>query len=312
MKQTTSNLFVIRPFRFFSNPQTLVNNYFQADVCSKNNTQIAKKALIEFDNFLKILQKNHLNVFLFNDFENPITPDCLFPNNWISTYQDGKIFIHPMFAKNRRLERRDDIIDFLKKNFHVSKIFNDAEFHEKNNQFLEGTGSMVLDRENKIAYTALSERSCHDLLLDFCKKTNFRPISFSAFQNNNEEKIIYHTNVMMSVCEKFAVVCLDSIFDIREKNKVLDILNKTKKEVVSISFEQVNNFCGNVLELRNQDEENLLVMSTKAFNSFTKNQKKIINRFCKIVHSPLDTIENFGGGGARCMLAEIFLKSKFR
>ncbi len=305
MKQTTSNLLLIRPFRFFSNPETSVNNYFQANIFSENDVDISKKALIEFDDFLKTLQRNHLSVFLFHDFEKPITPDCVFPNNWISTYEDGKIFIHSMFAKNRRLERRDDIISFLKQNFHVSKIFNDAELNEKNNQFLEGTGSMVLDRENKIAYMALSERSSYNLLVDFCQKTNFQPITFSAFQE--PKKIIYHTNVMMSVCEKFAIVCLDSIVDVNEKKKVLDFLIQTKKEVISISLEQVNNFCGNVLGLKNKNGESLLAMSTNAFNSFTKNQKKIINRSCKIVHSPLDTIEKYGGGGARCMLAEIFL-----
>ncbi len=305
MKQTTSNLFLIRPFRFFSNPETSVNNYFQANMFSGNDVDVAKEALIEFDNFFKTLQSNHLNVFLFDDFEKPITPDCIFPNNWISTYQDGKIFIHSMFAKNRRLERRDDIVSFLKQNFHVSKIFNDAELNEKKNQFLEGTGSLVLDRENKIAYMALSERSSYDLLVDFCQKTNFQAIVFSAFQK--PKKIIYHTNVMMSVCEKFAIVCLDSIVDVNEKKKVFDFLIKTKKEIISISLEQVNNFCGNVLGVKNKNGESLLVMSTNAFNSFTKNQKKIINRSCKIVHSPLDTIEKYGGGGARCMLAEIFL-----
>ena len=176
---------------------------------------------------------------------------------------------------------------------------------KKNNQFLEGTGSLVLDRENKIAYMALSERSSYNLLVDFCQKTNFQAITFSAFQK--PKKIIYHTNVMMSICEKFSIVCLDSIVDVNEKKKVCDFLIKTKKEIISISLEQVNNFCGNVLGVKNKNGESLLVMSTNAFNSFTKNQKKIINRSCKIVHSPLDTIEKYGGGGARCMLAEIFL-----
>ncbi len=307
MKQTTSNLFLIRPCNFFGNPETSVNNYFQTDVLNKKHINISMKALSEFDNFYELLQKNNLNVFLFNDTKKPITPDSIFPNNWISTYQDGKIFIHPMYAKNRRLERRNDIIEFLKENFSVSNIFNDAEFYEKNNKFLEGTGSMVLDRVNKLVYAALSERTCQDLLNDFCEKINFSPISFLAFQNFNEGKIIYHTNVMMSVCEHFVIVCLESVKNIDEKNKLMDSLNRTNKQIISISLEQVNHFCGNVLEVKNKNDERLLVMSTKAFNSFSIKQKKIINRFCKIVHSPLDTIEKYGGGGARCMLAEIFL-----
>ena len=307
MKQTTSNLFLIRPFKFFGNPETSVNNYFQSNEANEGHINISKKALDEFDNFFEILQKNNLNVILFNDTEKPITPDSIFPNNWISTYQDGGIFIHPMFAENRRLERRKDIIDFLKRNFSVSNVFNDAEFHEKNQNFLEGTGSMVLDRVNKIVYAALSERTCQDLLNEFCKKINFSPVSFTAFQNFNQDKIIYHTNVMMSVCDNFVIVCLDSIVDTNEKNKVLDSLIQTKKEIIPISIEQVSNFCGNVLEVKSNTDENLLIMSTKSFNSFSKNQKKIINRFCKIVHSPLDTIEKYGGGGARCMIAEIFL-----
>ena len=307
MKQTTSNLFLIKPFNFFGNPETSVNNYFQSNDLNLNDINVSKQALIEFDNFFKILQKNNLNVILFNDTRRPVTPDSIFPNNWISTYQDGSVFIHPMFAENRRLERRVDIVNFLKENFSISNVFNEAEFHEKNQKFLEGTGSMVLDRVNKIVYAALSERTCCDLLYDFCEKVNFSAISFTAFQNHNQEKIIYHTNVMMSICENFAVVCLDSINDANEKNKVLDSLIQTKKEIISISLEQVNNFCGNILEVKNTFNESLLVMSTKSYNSFSKNQKKIINRFCKIVHSPLDTIEKYGGGGARCMLAEIFL-----
>ena len=307
MSQSTSNLFLIRPFNFFGNPETSVNNYFQSNDVDNERYDISNKALFEFDEFCIILRKNNLNIFLFDDTRKPKTPDSIFPNNWISTHQDGSIFIYPMFAENRRLERRNDIVSFLKERFKVSNIFDDAAFNEKNNKFLEGTGSMVLDRVNKIAYAALSERTHHDLFNDFCKKINFSPISFTSFQDFNSEKIIYHTNVMLSICENFVVICLDSIKNSSERNNILNSFNHTKKEIISISLEQVNNFCGNVLEVKNLNNENLLVMSTKSFNSFSKNQKKIINRFCKIVHSPLDTIEKYGGGGARCMIAEIFL-----
>ncbi len=307
MKQSTSNLFLIRPYKFFGNPETSINNYFQGDGLGNNNYSINQKALVEFDNFFNVLKNNNINVFLFNDTPYPITPDSIFPNNWISTYQDGKIFIHSMFAKNRRLERRSDIIAFLKENFSFSQIFNDAEFNEKNNNFLEGTGSMVLDRVNQIVYAALSERTCQDLLNEFCKKINFQPIVFTAYLNYNHRKVIYHTNVMMSICENFAIVCFESVASKNEQNKIIDSLDRTKKKIITISLDQVNNFCGNVLEVKNNKDENILIMSSRAFNCFSKNQKKIINSFCKIVHSPLDTIEKYGGGGARCMLAEIFL-----
>ena len=307
MRQSASNLFLIRPFNFFGNPETSVNNYFQFNVKDNDRYDISKKALFEFDEFCMTLRKNNLNVFVFDDTKKPKTPDSIFPNNWISTHQDGNIFIYPMFAENRRLERRNDIVCFLKEKFNVSNVFDNAVFNEKNNKFLEGTGSMVLDRVNRIVYAALSERTHRDLLNDFCKKINFLPITFTSFQDYNTKKIIYHTNVMMSICENFVVICLDSIKNSSEKNNVLNSLNLTKKEIISISLEQVNNFCGNVLEVKSSSNENLLVMSTKSFNSFSKSQKKIINRFCKIVHSPLDTIEKYGGGGARCMIAEIFL-----
>ncbi len=306
MKQKTSNLFLIRPFRFFCNPETAVNNYFQSNSIDEEIANVSQKALKEFDEFFNLLKKNNLTIFLFNDTNRPVTPDALFPNNWISTYQNGTIFLHSMFAENRRLERRDDIVSFLKENFSVSEVYNKADFQEKNNQFLEGTGSMVLDRENKIVYAALSERTNQILVEDFCKKMNFSCLVFRAFQS--PKKIIYHTNVMMSVCKDFAVICLDSILDKNEQKKILNSLNQTKKEVILISIEQMNNFCGNILEVENQNRESILIMSTRAFKAFSKTQKKIINRYCKIVHSSLDTIENFGGGGARCMLAEIFLK----
>ena len=307
MKQTTSNLFLIRPFRFFSNPQTAINNFFQNPDSERNMSDVSEKALLEFDMFIDKLKRNDLNIFLFHAKETPMTPDAIFPNNWISTHQNGKIFLYPMFAENRRLERRQDIIDFLFKNFDVTRVFNNANYYENENQFLEGTGSMILDREHKIVYAALSERTNQNLLDKFCNKMNFSKIIFTAFKNVNEKKIIYHTNVMMSVCKHFVVICLDSIENDIQKNELLKSFKKTKKEIISISLEQVNNFCGNILEVVNKNGNSILIMSTRAYNAFSESQKKIINKFCKIVHSPLDTIEYYGGGGARCMLAEIFL-----
>ena len=308
MNQNTSNLFLIKPCNFFCNPETSVNNFFQNSDFDSDKDNISKKASLEFDSFVNKLKKNNLNIFQFKDTNKPITPDSIFPNNWISTYQNNTIIIHSMFAKNRRLERRDDIIDFLKKKFIVEKMYNFSEEQEKKNKFLEGTGSMVLDRINKVVYAALSERTSHDLLLEFCDLQGFKLITFNAYQDFDKKKIIYHTNVMMSVCENFVIICLDSVINKEEKNLLIDSFNRNKKEIIFITMEQVNKFCGNVLEVKNTLGENILIMSSKAFNSFSKNQIKMINKFCKIVHSPLDTIERYGGGGARCMIAEIFLK----
>ena len=308
MNQNTSNLLLIKPFNFFCNPETSVNNFFQNSDLNSNKDNIAKKASLEFDFFLNKLKKNNLNIFQFKDTNKPITPDSIFPNNWISTYQNNIIIIHSMFAKNRRLERRSDIIDFFKKKFFVEKVYNNSEELEKKNKFLEGTGSMVLDRVNKVVYAALSERTSHDLLLEFCDLQAFKLIPFNAYLDFDKKKIIYHTNIMMSVCENFVIICLDCVIKKKEKNILTDSFNRNKKEIIFITMEQVNKFCGNVLEVKNNLGENILIMSSKAFNSFSKNQIKMINKFCKIVHSPLDTIERYGGGGARCMIAEIFLK----
>lgn len=310
MKQSTSNLILIRPFKFFSNPETSINNYFQDKSNEKKETIISKQALFEFDNFIKVLNKNDLNIYLFNDTENPITPDSLFPNNWFSTYYSGDIHLHSMFAKNRRLEKRLDVIDLLKENFIVNNIFDKTKILEEKNQFLEGTGSLVLDRVSRIAYAALSERTNKFLLLEFCKQINFRPVYFTAYQNFENNKIIYHTNVMMSVASKYVIICLDSIVNKKERNDIISCIEKSEKKIIPISLDQVNNFCGNVIELNNNNNHNLLVMSTKAFNSFSNSQIKTIENFSKIVHSPLDTIEKYGGGGARCMIAEIFLNKK--
>jgi hypothetical protein len=310
MIQNTSNLFLIKPCNFFCNPETSVNNYFQNSDSDSDIDSISNKALLEFDFFLNKLKKNNLNIYQFKDTKKPITPDSIFPNNWISTYQNNTIIIHSMFAKNRRLEKRVDIIDFLKKKFTVDKVYNSSEDQEKKNKFLEGTGSMVLDRVNKVVYAVLSERTSHDLLLEFCDFQGFKLIPFNAYQDFDKKKMIYHTNVMMSLCENFVIICLDSVIKMDEKKILLDSFNRNKKEIIFITMEQVNKFCGNVLEVKNTLGENILIMSSKAFNSFSKKQIKIINKFCKIVHSPLDTIEKYGGGGARCMIAEIFLKKK--
>ena len=304
----TDKILMIRPKSFSFNEETAVNNHFQIFQNEENFDSVSKKVIHEFDSFKFELEKAGINVICFEDIPELKTPDSVFPNNWISFHEDGSVFIYPMFAKNRRRERRCDIIQYFKDNFKYSKLVDVASIFEAKNQFLEGTGSMVLDRKNKIIYAAKSERTHIDPLIFFSKQTNFKLISFtSTHAFNDQEQLIYHTNVMMSICDNFVVICLDSIKNKYERNEILNSFKKSNKIVIDISFDQVKNFCGNVIELRNCFNENFLVMSTTAYNSFTNEQKKIINNFCKIVHSSLGTIEKYGGGGARCMISEMFL-----
>ena len=303
----TNKILMIRPTSFSYNYETAVNNYYQEKNDIEDFSSISKKVTSEFDEFKLTLERNGVNVYCFAEIPNLRTPDSLFPNNWISTHKDGLLFLYPMFAENRRRERREDIVDFFVEKFQCSKIINIASLYEDKDEFLEGTGSMVLDRSNKIVYAAISDRTHIKPLSYFCKKTNFELISFYASQEfEMEEKLIYHTNVMMSVCQNFVIICLESIKNQIERKKILDSFNKNGKQVIDISYGQVKDFCGNVLELKNNNGDNMLAMSSTAYNAFSVRQKEMINNFCKIVHSPLRNIEKYGGGGARCMMAEIF------
>ncbi|MBX2931633.1 MAG: amidinotransferase [Chitinophagaceae bacterium] len=299
--QTTSHLLMIRPVHFTFNEQTAVNNAFQtATVDAETQT----KALKEFDDFVQTLSNNGVDVTVINDTVEPHTPDSVFPNNWISFHNDGTILLYPMYAENRRQERKPHVIENIKKKFSITNTI-DLTNYENNNLFLEGTGSMVLDRENNIAYACISPRTDATVLEDFCKKMNYTAVLFSAVDANNA--LIYHTNVMMCVANKYAVICLDSIKNEAEKNAVIHSLEKTGKQIMTISYEQMNHFAGNMLQVKNTDGEHLLVMSSQAFNALTKEQVTLLQGFNKIVHSSLTTIETNGGGSARCMLAEVFL-----
>ena len=305
----TNKILMIRPVSFFYNSETAINNHYQQKTDLENFSSVSKKVTAEFDQFKNMLEDNGIAICAFEDISDLETPDSVFPNNWISTHRDGSIFLYPMFAKNRRRERRKDIIEYFMHQFQYSRLVDIASLYENKNEYLEGTGSMVLDRSNKIVYAALSERTNKNPLSYFCEQINFELISFTSSQKFNEkEKLIYHTNVMMSICENFVIICLDSIKNKFERKELLDSFNKTNKQIIDISFDQVKNFCGNVLELKNDKNDALLVMSTRAYDSFSVKQKSLINNFCKIVHAPLNNIENYGGGGARCMIAEIFLK----
>ena len=308
MKQITNNIMMIEPVSFNYNTETAINNYYQINNTALSKEEIQQKALKEFKEFVSLLRSKNINVIVFKDTENPKTPDSIFPNNWVSFHIDGEIVLYPMYAKNRRLERRNDIIQKLRDDFIVTKI-NDFSYYENQELYLEGTGSMILDRENKICYAAISDRTNKNIVNDFCNQLNFKPILFTSNQDVRGKRLaIYHTNVMMCIATNFAIVCLDSIDCNEEKDRVIDILNETKKEIISISEEQTNKFAGNMLEV--EGDKKYLVMSKSAYSCLTENQIKKINKYCEILYSDLSTIEDYGGGSARCMMAEIFLPLK--
>jgi hypothetical protein len=301
-KQTTSHILMIRPVNFGFNEETAESNAFQNRHAEKNGVQ--EKALKEFDAMVKTLRYNKVDVTVIDDTPQPYTPDSIFPNNWVSFHADGSIFLYPMQAENRRLERREDIISQLEDNFAVKHIIDLSRF-EAEDKFLEGTGSMVLDRENKIAYACLSPRTNRDVLALFCEETGYEAICFDALDEHN--KAIYHTNVLMCIGGKFAVICLDSIPNPHEKVVVVESIKSTQKEIIEISFAQMNQFAGNMLEISNLYGESLIVMSQNAYRALTELQKKALQKYGKLVYADINTIEENGGGSARCMMAEIHL-----
>lgn len=298
----TSHLLMIRPVNFAFNQETAKSNAFQKQ---GEQTDVQQKALQEFDTFVEILRLNGVNVTVIDDTPEPHTPDSIFPNNWISFHEDGSVFLYPMQAENRRLERK--VFNTIKEAFVAKQVF-DLSYFEQQNQFLEGTGSLVLDRENKLAYACISPRTDVDVIDAFCKISGYQSVLFHA--KDESGKAIYHTNVLMCVADRFAVICLDSITDDTEKHAVKEVLQQSGKEVVEISFTQMNAFAGNMLQLQSKTGVQLLVMSETAFLALTKAQIETLERYCKLMHSPLNTIETNGGGSARCMMAEVFLPVK--
>ncbi|MEO8515767.1 MAG: arginine deiminase-related protein [Flavobacterium sp.] len=308
MKQTTNSILMIRPVAFRMNEQTTVNNYYQKVLDGLLPATVNAKAQQEFDAFVEKLRKVGVDVTVVDDTENPDTPDSVFPNNWISFHENGDVALYPMFAENRRLERREEILDLLEdKGYQIENIV-DYTSAEEDQIFLEGTGSILLDRENGKAYCALSPRADEELFIEFCEDFEFTPVIFEAFHTvDGERKLIYHTNLMMTLGETYAVICADSIDDKKERKMVLDSLRGDEKEVVLITEEQVNSFAGNMLEVKGADDRRYLVMSTSAYQSLTKKQIAQLEEHVTILSSSLDTIEACGGGSARCMMAEIFL-----
>ena len=310
MQQTTNSILMIRPVNFRMNEQTAVNNYYQENLDLKNS-EINRKAQEEFDNYVEKLRSFDISVVVISDTTEFDTPDAIFPNNWISFHQDGTVAIYPMFAENRRLERREDILQELEKEGFLIENVVDYTAAEEENIFLEATGSIILDRVHRKAYCALSPRADEDLFIEFCEDFEYTPVIFSANQTvENKRESIYHTNVMMCVADTFAVICLASIDDKKERKNILKHLKEDGKKVIDITEEQVNTFAGNMLQVRNNNNELFLIMSQAALNSLTQSQKAQIKNHCKIISSSLDTIETCGGGSARCMMAEVFLPKR--
>ncbi len=308
MQQTTNTILMIRPINFRMNEQTAVNNYYQKVIDNLLPQTVNAKAQNEFDTFVEKLKSIGVNVIVVNDTEEFDTPDSIFPNNWVSFHENGDVGLYPMFAENRRLERREDILETLEaKGFKINNIV-DYTSAEVEHLFLEGTGSVVLDRVNRKAYCALSPRADEELFIEFCEDFEFMPVIFTANQTvNGERKAIYHTNVMMCLGETFAVICLSSIDDKKERRNMIDHLKEDGKEIIDITEAQINNFAGNMLQVKAENDIRHLIMSTAAYNSLTENQIEKLKKHTNILSSSLDTIEACGGGSARCMMAEVFL-----
>ena len=299
---------MIRPINFRMNEQTAVNNYYQKVIDNLLPETVNAKAQQEFDAYVEKLRAVGINVIVIDDTNEHDTPDSIFPNNWISFHENGNIGMYPMYAENRRLERREDVLFKLEEaGFTINQIV-DYTSAEDEGVFLEGTGSLVLDRENRKAYCALSPRADEELFIEFCEDFEYTPIIFTANQTvNDERKAIYHTNVMMCLAETFAVICVDTIDDKKERKNVLSNLKEDGKEIITISEDQVNNFAGNMLQVRGKDDQRYLIMSQASYDCLRPAQIAVIEKHCEILASPLDTIEACGGGSARCMIAEVFL-----
>ena len=308
MNQTTNSILMIRPVAFRMNEQTAVNNYYQKVLENTTPATVNAKAQKEFDAFVDKLRKVGVNVIVVDDTLEPDTPDSIFPNNWISFHENGDVTLYPMFAENRRLERREDILEKLEEEGFIINEIMDYTSAEEDGFFLEGTGSILLDRDNAKAYCALSPRADEELFIEFCEDYDLAPVIFEAFQTvNGERKLIYHTNVMMCLGETFAVICAECIDDKKERKMVLDNLKADEKDIILITEDQMNNFAGNMLQVKGKDDKRYLVMSNSAHQSLTKAQLQKIEQHCEIISSSLDTIEACGGGSARCMMAEVFL-----
>jgi hypothetical protein len=306
MMQTTNNILLVRPTNFGFNPETAGSNAFQK-ATGEDDSIIRKRAIEEFEAALKVLREAGVSVIVCDDSLEPVKTDAVFPNNWISCHADGKVVLYPLLSPNRRHERRTEIIEILRGNFVIDNIIDLTHF-EGENKFLEGTGSVVFDHENKIAYAALSPRTHEDVLQHLCEALNYESAKFRSHDANGVE--IYHTNVMMCIGKRFSVVCLDSITVKTERKLITDKLYSTGHAIIDITFEQMNSFAGNMLEVKSSDGNSLLVMSQTAHDSLTGTQRTTLESYCTLVPLAIPTIETVGGGSARCMIAEVFLQPR--
>ncbi|MFC7523400.1 citrulline utilization hydrolase CtlX [Parapedobacter sp. GCM10030251] len=295
-------LLMIRPAHFGYNPQTAINNAFQT-WDADDHSEIQRKALNEFDAFVKMLRSHDVDVLVVQDTESPHTPDSIFPNNWISFHADGSLVLYPMFAENRRLERKPSVHKAIERHFTIRRTL-DYTSYEAQGKFLEGTGSFVLDRVHQIAYACRSPRTDESLFQLFCKQMGYHPVIFDAFDEHGQP--IYHTNVMMCVADRYAVVTWDSIAD-SDRPRVARMLENSGKTQVPITMSQMQAFAGNMLQIENKQGKRFLVMSTRAYRSLRPEQLEKLTKFNSLIHMPLDTIERNGGGSARCMMAEVYL-----
>ena len=297
-------ILMVRPYQFYFNQQTAANNFFQSNVNIENANELA---IAEFDAMVEKLRAHQIKVNVVQDTKDPSTPDSIFPNNWVSTHEGGTLCLYPMFAQNRRAERKSTVIDFLESNYKIENTLDLTDF-EKEGIFLEGTGSMVLDHQNKLAYGCLSERLDKNAFYEWCDKMQFKAIAFKAVDDKAQP--IYHTNVMMCMGDQFVVICLDSIPNEKEKQMLVDSFDQTNKEVITISQDQLNHFAGNMLQVFDINEKPHLIMSEQAHTSLDPAQVKSLEKYNPILPISIPTIEALGGGSTRCMMAEIYLINK--
>ncbi|WKK66820.1 citrulline utilization hydrolase CtlX [Lutimonas zeaxanthinifaciens] len=311
MKLLTNTILMIRPVSFRMNEETAVNNYYQHEIKGLSAQEVQEKALAEFDAFVAKLREAGVNIIVVEDTMVPDTPDSIFPNNWISFHSNGKVGVFPMFAENRRQERREDIFDILEEKGFVIEEIVDYTSAEEEELFLEATGSIVLDRAQRIAYCALSPRADEDLFIEFCEDFEYTPVIFHAYQTvDGNRELIYHTNVMMAVTRDYVVACLDCIDDKKEKKNFIKQVKASGKRILDISEEQVEHFAGNMLQVMDSDGNAITVMSQSAYDSLSSDQIAILSKEAALLSSDLGTIEACGGGSARCMMAEVFLGKK--
>jgi hypothetical protein len=308
MNQTTNHILMVRPSNFQFNAQTAASNEYQNDIKHLTPEEIKRKAQAEHDHFVVMLREKGIRVLVIEDTETPVKPDAIFPNNWISMHQTGHVFLYPMKNQNRAIERREDIVAQIQAAYEVIHVTDMSHF-EKEDKALEGTGSIVFDHINKLAYACISPRTEPDVLDFFCKKIGYRPIKFYAY--DHLDKLIYHTNVVMCIGEGFVVIALCAIKDEKEKHDLITTFNESKLEIIDLDFNQLNqNFAGNMLQVSNDQGEKYLVMSERAYKSLRKDQLTQIYRHTDIIAPPVYLIEEIGGGSARCMMAEIFCNPK--